>query len=132
MLDVDHFKELNDKFGHAAGDECLRSFGEMLIDFETIHNMRFFRYGGEEFVGLVFDCERDKLPALADNIRVATQEKNLGNNHFTVSIGTAYCDDAGVDCETWIARADDAVYKAKDKGRNSVVYWNDAFSAVNV
>ena len=53
MLDIDHFKQFNDNYGHAPGDECLRRFGMLLHDFEPIYQLRFYRYGGEEFVALV-------------------------------------------------------------------------------
>lgn len=121
MLDIDHFKEVNDRHGHAAGDECLKAFGALLAHFERIYNISFYRYGGEEFVGLAYDGSEQELLTLADGIRVAVSRKSLGGLETTVSIGAAWCGDQDyTNLEQWIDFADKAVYEAKSRGRNSV------------
>lgn len=67
MLDIDHFKQFNDCYGHAAGDECLKQFGALLREFEHLYTMRFYRYGGEEFVALVWGCDEKELLPFAES-----------------------------------------------------------------
>ena len=122
MLDIDHFKEINDLKGHAMGDECLRQFGRLLTEFECGHSVTFYRYGGEEFVGLVFGgCENDML-CMAEGLRETVFCSEPGGMRLTISVGTAWRGGSESDSlEKWIDRADKAAYAAKSIGRNSVV-----------
>jgi len=126
MLDIDHFKHYNDRFGHGAGDACLGRFGLLLLEFQEGYTGRFFRYGGEEFVVFLWNCDREKLSAFAESLRGAAEHMDTFARQITVSIGTVYCDDASIiNYETWIDRADQAAYAAKALGRNAVACWND-------
>lgn len=126
MLDIDHFKRFNDRFGHGAGDACLGRFGLLLLEFQQKYTGRFFRYGGEEFVVFLWNCDRERLSAFAESLREAAEQMDAFARRITVSIGTVSCDDASViNYETWIDRADKAAYAAKALGRNAVACWND-------
>ncbi|MHC1787814.1 MAG: GGDEF domain-containing protein [Christensenellales bacterium] len=126
MLDIDHFKRFNDRWGHGAGDVCLGHFGALLLTYEASIKIGFFRYGGEEFVALLYGCTKDGLAVVAQDIRKATQRIKTGADGITVSIGTVYCSDKRItNYETWIDRADQAAFAAKAAGRNTVVCWND-------
>ncbi len=121
MLDIDNFKEFNDTYGHAAGDLCLKYFGEVLIKFTKDYRLQFYRYGGEEFVAMAYGYGEKELFSLAESLRSAVQNADMDGYHTTVSIGIAYCGEEQVrNYETVIDRADKAVYAAKRAGRNRV------------
>lgn len=121
MLDIDHFKELNDNYGHAAGDRCLRCFGEVLIKFMQNFRLSFYRYGGEEFVALVYGYSEKEIYSVADSLRIAVQSTDMDGRRITVSIGVACCGEEQVrNYEKVIVRADEAAYTAKRSGRNMV------------
>jgi diguanylate cyclase (GGDEF)-like protein len=141
MIDIDHFKKLNDEFGHAAGDQVLRLIGSTLM--RTEGGGRPFRYGGEEFA-LLFPGKsaEDALPYIEDlretieastfivrgrnrpRLRPANPVRSSGARRrvvVTVSIGVAEPEDSSVDPEEVIRAADQALYRAKRAGRNLVV-----------
>ena len=121
MIDIDHFKEFNDSYGHAAGDECLNHFGELLTSFAQNFRLCFYRYGGEEFLAFVYGCSEDELLSIAESLRIAVQSADIAGHHITVSIGVAYCGENQVkNYESIVTRADQAVYVAKRAGRNKV------------
>lgn len=121
MIDIDHFKEFNDNYGHAAGDECLIYFGELLRSFAEENHLNFYRYGGEEFLAFVYGCDENELLTIAENLRVTVQNANLAGYQTTVCIGVAYCGGISVkNYENIIDIADQAVYEAKRAGRNKV------------
>jgi diguanylate cyclase (GGDEF)-like protein len=121
MLDLDHFKRINDRHGHAVGDQVLIEL-TALVGASTRRVDRFFRYGGEEFVLLVnlqggaqsLDCVADKLV-----LKVAAELRCRGEP-ITVSIGGAALR-PGDDVRVWLGRADAALYRAKDLGRSRAV-----------
>lgn len=121
MLDIDHFKEINDRHGHIVGDKVLQHFSEFLKEMVREYDM-LVRFGGEEFLVLLPDTGREEAVALAERIRkeieAAPVTIGLLNIKFTVSIGV-YTD---TDCnlETAISKSDKALYKAKEGGRNRV------------
>jgi len=123
LMDIDKFKNYNDTYGHTAGDRCLKSFGDMLLNIQTTHNIRFFRYGGEEFVAFYWCKTKEELADMAENIRKTTNLIDLDTAPITVSIGCVFCDSTNLDYEKWIERADQAAYNAKKHGRNCVVVW---------
>lgn len=126
MVDIDHFKNFNDTYGHAAGDQCLYAMGRLFLHFEKQYSMSIYRYGGEEFVAFLYDFSRDRILATADHLRQAAAQEEIQDMFVTVSIGAVYCDDPSViDYEVWISRADRAAYAAKSHSRNTVVCWND-------
>jgi diguanylate cyclase (GGDEF)-like protein len=140
MIDIDHFKKLNDEHGHAAGDQVLRLIGSTLT--RTEGGGRPFRYGGEEFAVLFPGKSTDEaLPYLEDlretieassfvvrgrNRPKARPEKPVRSSGglrrvaITVSIGVAEPEQSGVDPEDVIRAADQALYRAKRDGRNRV------------
>lgn len=120
MLDLDHFKRINDRYGHEAGDEVLVAFTEV-IQRSTRTIDRFFRFGGEEFVLLLPNADRTALRTIGDNLcAVVSRELRSHGETITVSIGAAGLQ-PGEDGHAWLARADAALYAAKDAGRNVTV-----------
>jgi diguanylate cyclase (GGDEF)-like protein/PAS domain S-box-containing protein len=124
MLDIDHFKQVNDTFGHAAGDQALR-----LIARAAQAQLRstdvLARYGGEEFVALLSATDAAQAGLVAERIRehiaALVVETTKGNTQVTVSIGIASITPADASIDTVIQRADEALYAAKQAGRNRVV-----------
>ncbi|HKM08262.1 MAG TPA: GGDEF domain-containing protein [Sphaerochaeta sp.] len=121
MLDIDHFKDFNDLYGHVAGDRCLTLFGETLKRFTQTFRLEFYRYGGEEFVAIAFEYDKNELFSIAESIRIAVKDTDMDGQNITVSIGVSYCgDDPDPVYENVINQADKAVYMAKRTGRNKV------------
>ena len=125
MIDLDRFKQYNDTFGHTAGDIVLRTVAGILTEHFSQPGDLVCRYGGEEFCVLLPDCPKTKAVALADEIRTKVQERQIvlrrQKTHVTVSVGVAsFPGDAKVK-EELIYKADEALYKAKEGGRNKVV-----------
>jgi diguanylate cyclase (GGDEF)-like protein len=119
LFDLDHFKDINDRLGHDKGDVVLVTFSE-LVSANTRKVDRFFRFGGEEFLMLVKGASLNQALAIAEKIRAATESSPvMPSVRVTVSIGVAAL---GPDeCwEQWLTRADAAMYKAKQSGRNRV------------
>ena len=125
MIDLDNFKQYNDKFGHTAGDIVLRTVALLLSEFFKEPGCLVCRYGGEEFCVLLPDCKKEKAYELAEEIRkkIANQIIILRRlkTRITVSMGVAsFPLDAQIK-EELIQRADQALYQAKDMNRNKVV-----------
>ena len=119
MLDIDHFKTINDTFGHQAGDHVLIEIASRLRRSLRGSDM-VARWGGEEFVVLLRDCALPDALRLAEDIRAAIAELPFGAmGSLTVSVGVAEAR-AGEDLTTWLERADQALYRAKRSGRNEV------------
>jgi diguanylate cyclase (GGDEF)-like protein len=123
LLDLDHFKSINDRFGHALGDHVLQLFAQAAN--RCMRRMDLFgRLGGEEFAALLYDTNRDKALAAAEEIRTSfeqvTREVEGKPVNATVSIGMVISHDAVLDLSALLAQADHALYRAKDGGRNRV------------
>ncbi|MBF8780508.1 diguanylate cyclase [Pseudomonas fulva] len=125
MLDIDHFKTINDQHGHAAGDQVLRDFTSTVKDQLRTEDL-FARLGGEEFAIVLPGLPPEQACFTAERLRRAVQEMPLVNSNrtlrITVSIGYYGCE-AGApapDLETFLERADHALYRAKALGRNRV------------
>jgi diguanylate cyclase (GGDEF)-like protein len=127
MVDIDHFKLFNDRYGHVAGDTCLRAVAETLSLVTLEETVVVARYGGEEFALLLPDLDLERAAALADEARKMVEELFIKHSetpcgHVTVSIGVdaivpeIYHTAAGL-----IEAADHALYDAKRSGRNTVV-----------
>ncbi len=127
MLDVDHFKQLNDTYGHDTGDAVLRELGS-LLNRSLRREDRAFRYGGEEFTLVILKTDAEKLGKLAELIRVRVEEQvNLAlfaenNGKVTVSLGAAQFPDHALDLHGLLQAADEALYLAKQRGRNRVAF----------
>jgi diguanylate cyclase (GGDEF)-like protein len=123
LIDLDHFKSINDRFGHAIGDKILRIFAETASAKLGPHDL-IGRLGGEEFAVVLHDVNREKALAVAERIRtnfaeVATSVDNC-TVHSTVSIGVVVEQGSSVDIPTLLSQADQALYYAKARGRNRV------------
>jgi len=120
MLDIDHFKLINDTYGHAEGDAVLKEFSKELKAASRKEDV-VARFGGEEFV--VFLDHSDLLMAseIAERIRKKVEEMRVGKIKFTVSIGVAELKNGKEGFSELVVRADNAMYKAKTSGRNRVV-----------
>ncbi|MBI5461748.1 MAG: diguanylate cyclase [Gammaproteobacteria bacterium] len=125
MLDIDHFKPLNDSHGHLLGDEVLVHVADILA--QSIRSVDFAaRYGGEEFVIVLAETTAQDALDTAERIRAKVADACYGTPEqrisVTVSVGVAECREADATAEAVIARADQALYQAKDAGRNRVHY----------
>ncbi|MGH4658288.1 GGDEF domain-containing protein [Klebsiella pneumoniae] len=127
MIDVDYFKRYNDRYGHQAGDECLSSVVQVLKMAVRAEGDLVARYGGEEFVVVLPGVSLAHATAIAERIQQKIREAGLPHaasavaSEVTVSIGIV-ASDGTVPIETLIARADSALYQAKNKGRNQWSY----------
>lgn len=121
MADLDHFKQVNDRFGHAGGDTVLRAFGRLLSEDGRAGDLP-ARIGGEEFALMLPDTDAKQARHVAERIRQRLAElRPLGPEHqFTVSIGLALSQ-GDQQPDALLRRADRALYAAKDGGRNRVV-----------
>lgn len=123
MLDLDHFKEVNDTHGHLVGDEVLVAFTRLVRDCVRRGDL-VVRYGGEEFCVLLPATPLGAANALAERIRAATAANALTARSFrvTVSIGLTSCaGEREVSVADLLSRADEALYRAKEEGRNRVI-----------
>jgi diguanylate cyclase (GGDEF)-like protein len=124
LIDIDHFKRINDDFGHDAGDRVLKAM-VLLIKNRTRKLDRLFRMGGEEFLLFLPDTPAAAAMKQAENLRGRIAEGALlKNRQVTVSIGVAECT-RDVTQEAWLKTADNALYKAKATGRNKVLCGHD-------
>jgi len=123
LMDVDHFKVVNDSAGHAAGDRALVAVANRLQQTMRQGDLA-ARLGGEEFVALLSHCSLEAGLAFADRLREAIQSEaiDVGEGkaalHLTVSIGLADAGTHGHELDALLARADEAMYRAKHEGRN--------------
>lgn len=119
-MDADHFKQLNDAYGHAAGDEVLMKLADVLRaqmrDSDLIG-----RIGGEEFVVLLPGLNLHQAQSRAEQLRQAMRAVHRPDRVLTISIGVAQCDRPGESIESLLSRADMAMRQAKLNGRNQVV-----------
>jgi diguanylate cyclase (GGDEF)-like protein len=125
MLDLDHFKEFNDRFGHPAGDEALRAFANLLSSSIRDEDVA-ARYGGEEFAVCLPGINAAAAMEIAERIRQRTEATIIPlspgmTGRITVSIGIATAPDDGAELLSLLKAADEALYRAKLDGRNRVV-----------
>jgi diguanylate cyclase (GGDEF)-like protein len=123
LIDLDHFKSINDRFGHALGDRVLEIFSDAAR--KSVRSTDLLgRLGGEEFAAVLHDTSRDKAMAVAERIREsfahAAQDVDGRPVGATLSIGLAYCEEAALDVPELLAQSDQALYFAKERGRNRV------------
>jgi diguanylate cyclase (GGDEF)-like protein len=125
MLDIDHFKDYNDKFGHTAGDIVLKSLSSSIAEFLKALGPIVSRFGGEEFCVILPRIDKKKAVGVAEDLRALIEKKNINlrgqETNITVSIGiAAFPDDASEEGDL-ILKSDRAMYEAKQKGRNRVI-----------
>jgi diguanylate cyclase (GGDEF)-like protein len=125
MLDIDHFKQFNDTFGHAVGDLLLRELGNFLRRAIRGGDVA-CRYGGEEFLLLMPDTTLENLQQRAEQLREDAKKLRVANQgelweSITISLGVAIFPQHGPTSEALLQVADDALYRAKSNGRDQVV-----------
>ena len=133
MIDLDYFKHVNDHFGHLAGDFVLKKLS--IICKKEIRNVdTFARFGGEEFLVILPGVSNRRLREIADRLRIKIEKTNFiyfkKLIHVKISAGTSFFDptkdktsNTNFTFRKYVKRADDAMYRAKDKGRNRVIQW---------
>jgi diguanylate cyclase (GGDEF)-like protein/PAS domain S-box-containing protein len=128
MMDIDHFKKVNDTYGHMAGDEVLKVLAKFL-ELETRKSDIVSRYGGEEFVVLMPKISGVDAQQRAESWRVELQTSQIAyDDHLisiTVSMGIAVKEDGILSCDNLLSHADQALYSAKQAGRNTIVVWQE-------
>lgn len=124
MMDLDHFKEINDSYGHHMGDLTLKQFSETCLE-SLRENDLFARIGGEEFAAMLTETGPRRALQVAERLREKVSEivvsKDGASFNFQVSIGVATLRDADTAIDAIFQRADQALYRAKRQGRNRVV-----------
>jgi diguanylate cyclase (GGDEF)-like protein len=130
MIDVDNFKLFNDAYGHLGGDECLRDLCATARDCVSRTRDMVARYGGEEIAVIMAETDLRGALIVAERIRSAIEGMGIPHSreaHYpavTVSIGATAVDDTnGLTAEDFVGRADQALYAAKERGRNRTVSW---------
>jgi len=121
MLDIDHFKKINDNYGHTVGDEAIRCVSKAIK--EQVRDLDIAgRYGGEEFGIILTNTNGDGACVFAERLRSAIENMTVfAEGHqvrFTISLGVSELNDSLHDHRNWIERADQALYKSKEGGRN--------------
>ena len=125
MLDLDHFKKVNDTYGHLAGDAVLREVAKRITEsvrsYDTVG-----RYGGEEFVVVLPNCGKAEIAQLAERIRLAISSVPILTDHakiaVTVSVGATVAAAELRSINDILAAADEALYQAKEAGRDRVCF----------
>lgn len=125
MLDIDKFKNINDTYGHRKGDEVLSLIGKTLLE-STRSTDIVARYGGEEFIVVLLNTEEKEAVEIGEKIRKKIEELEIPNMDYplTISIGISLYLEHSQYKEELIEKADQALYCAKEKGRNRVVLWD--------
>jgi diguanylate cyclase (GGDEF)-like protein len=119
LVDLDHFKEVNDRFGHRAGDEALRDVAQLLVK----HSRSFSivtRYGGDEFAIILVNTAKGGGVTYADRMRGVIEQHHFAHTPVTVSLGIASIPEDAPNVDDLIVAADQALYDAKRTGRNRV------------
>jgi diguanylate cyclase (GGDEF)-like protein len=139
MMDIDHFKRVNDSFGHSAGDRVLRSVGQVLRDSCRVYDVP-GRYGGEEFCIVLPETKVGNTSVVAERIRERLESSrfDVGDDSVVVTASIGIAGIEAVEAEgslspaMFIDRADQALYSAKHHGRNRVEMWNVAMHGVDL
>ena len=135
FCDIDHFKQYNDANGHIEGDEALKEFSEILLERLRQTDVA-SRYGGEEFIMLLPETSKENAAYLANDICSLVEshtfkgEKTQPGGVLTVSIGVASFPDDAIDEVELLRLADQALYKAKEEGRNRAIIMDTSLKVV--
>jgi diguanylate cyclase (GGDEF)-like protein len=128
MVDIDHFKEVNDHYGHAAGDKVIQFVARKLREHAGANDI-VARYGGEEFLIVLPNADLDEAAKFAERLRLSIQhdfdQKFSSKRDLTVSLGVAIYESGAESALGLVNKADQALYAAKLSGRNRVVRWDD-------
>lgn len=138
LFDIDFFKQYNDTYGHQAGDECLQQVAAIPGSMVQRDTDFVARYGGEEFVVVLVDTTSQDAMVMGERMRARIEQLGIPhsgsrvNDVVTISVGVASVDPLTSDAAELIRRADDALYQAKEAGRNRVVYQDDLTGKVRI
>lgn len=128
VLDIDHFKHINDNYGHTKGDDVLRKFGQLITANFRSEDL-IARYGGEEFVVIMANsCNKDAIEK-AELLRTHIEQHLVEGLKITISIGVA-CADSHSNFEHMFNQADTALYHAKENGRNQTITYSASETVV--
>ncbi|MGL4731072.1 MAG: diguanylate cyclase [Clostridium sp.] len=128
MFDVDFFKGVNDRFGHRKGDEVLKTICEVCM--KNIRETDICgRYGGEEFIAILPNTVIEEAFKISERVRTSVENADIlqGKREVTISIGISNYPEHATTYEELIEKADQALYAAKNSGRNKSVVWNESF-----
>ncbi|NQY20424.1 MAG: GGDEF domain-containing protein [Campylobacteraceae bacterium] len=124
FVDADKFKSINDIYGHSVGDEALKHLSYKLKLYCTSLNAEAYRYGGEEFILLCFKDKSELIPIL-NNLRIEIKRDKIKNTDYninlSVSMGISFWRDV-TSIKELLKVADDNLFKAKDQGRDRIIY----------
>ncbi|AYC30735.1 GGDEF domain-containing protein [Paenisporosarcina cavernae] len=124
LADIDHFKPVNDTYGHVIGDKVLRRIAALIASIVPKHRGKVFRYGGEEFAILLDGLSDEEVQALLMEVKesIASQSFHYDEQTFsiTLSFGVSKC--SGESCEEFVKKVDKLLYQAKAEGRNRIVF----------
>ena len=120
MIDIDHFKSINDSRGHLFGDQVIAQIAQVIAS-HMRDNEKLYRYGGEEFLVIARNIDINDASILAERLRKYVENTPIEDDiHLTISLGVARLAEQE-NIEAWLKRADKALYQAKKQGRNRVV-----------
>ncbi|TVZ37463.1 diguanylate cyclase (GGDEF)-like protein [Alteromonadaceae bacterium 2753L.S.0a.02] len=128
MFDIDHFKKVNDSYGHPTGDEVIRRTAQIVRD--SLRDIDVpGRYGGEEFAVILMDTDAQSALIVAERLRSKVAAETIAydghNFNYTISLGIAELNSTMADATAWIESADKALYQAKHNGRNNSVIFGE-------
>jgi diguanylate cyclase (GGDEF)-like protein len=129
MLDIDHFKQYNDTFGHPAGDEVLRLVGATLREHLRTHDV-VARFGGEEFIILLPATGSDEALHVAERLRESLAECDWPHGKVTASLGVSMLNSTTPTAADLVDQADRALYQSKEQGRNRVTLFQPSALSV--
>jgi len=121
LIDIDHFKAVNDRYGHVAGDRVISCTAAALAGALRADSL-LFRYGGEEFAVLLPEARNGDGTVLAERLRLAVAAASVDGMHVTVSVGVSEWRAGGESLAIALDRADQALYEAKRAGRNRIIF----------
>ena len=135
MIDIDFFKKVNDTYGHDIGDKAIQIVAQTLNE-NTRNSDTIIRYGGEEFIVLLHNCDESSVVSVAEKIRTAFMKKNIPVTptttiNKTLSIGACVFPKDSIDLKECIKNADIALYEAKNSGRNKTVIFKKSMIKEN-